>query len=302
LEQKFADVGDVDDLTNKRQALKEQMGENKKKISAFNVSTDHSKNTFVDATFMKSDLTPMNESLKGLNKQIAMYDKQIQEESQRLEADSQAKHEEAQRNLERARIAKDDAQSAIPAIAADLREAKAKTDDIETQGKALEPEIAKLRSDITRCDHTLHEIDRSANNHLVAFGNDIPRVLAMIEKHRWVGDKPIGPLGLHVKVKEPEKWAEVLRRTLFPVLTAFAVTDARDRDALKKILHGTKKYVTNTILNVVLTPRFVSQNVLIIIYEKDLFDYSRGEPDEKYLTALRALNVRFSYRYRLCQH
>jgi len=31
--------------------------------------------------------------------------------------------------------------------------------------------------------------------------------------------------------------------------------------------------------------------MMILIYEKDLFDYRQGEPPENYLTALRALDV-----------
>jgi hypothetical protein len=35
-----------------------------------------------------------------------------------------------------------------------------------------------------------------------------------------------------------------------------------------------------------------SGHILIIIYEKDMFDYSSGEPPEDMLTVLRALEVR----------
>jgi hypothetical protein len=35
-----------------------------------------------------------------------------------------------------------------------------------------------------------------------------------------------------------------------------------------------------------------SGHILIIIYEKDMFDYSNGEPPENMLTVLRALEVR----------
>ena len=35
----------------------------------------------------------------------------------------------------------------------------------------------------------------------------------------------------------------------------------------------------------------LSGHILIIIYEKDMFDYSSGEPPENMLTVLRALEV-----------
>ena len=34
-----------------------------------------------------------------------------------------------------------------------------------------------------------------------------------------------------------------------------------------------------------------SGQLLIVIYEKDLFDYRKGEPPENFLTVLRALDV-----------
>ena len=34
-----------------------------------------------------------------------------------------------------------------------------------------------------------------------------------------------------------------------------------------------------------------SVNLLIVIYEKDMFDYRNGEPPEHFLTVLRALDV-----------
>ena len=34
-----------------------------------------------------------------------------------------------------------------------------------------------------------------------------------------------------------------------------------------------------------------SGQLLIVIYEKDLFDFQRGEPPENFLTVLRALDV-----------
>jgi hypothetical protein len=38
-----------------------------------------------------------------------------------------------------------------------------------------------------------------------------------------------------------------------------------------------------------------STGILIIIFEKDMFDYKSGEPPENYLTVLRALEVRFFF-------
>jgi hypothetical protein len=59
---------------------------------------------------------------------------------------------------------------------------------------------------------------------------------------KWHGDVPVGPLGMHVKLKEMA-WADLMRIQLGGLMSAFAVTDARDRPQLKRLLDQTKKCV-----------------------------------------------------------
>jgi hypothetical protein len=96
---------------------------------------------------------------------------------------------------------------------------------------------------IMECEQMIERCVQQEKNSLAAYGRDIKGVLERIEKMRWLGDLPLGPLGVNVKVKEPEKWAELLRGQLGKYLTAFAITDARDRPQLKKVLEQSGKYV-----------------------------------------------------------
>lgn len=63
----------------------------------------------------------------------------------------------------------------------------------------------------------------------------MPAVLRLIASTRWKGDSPVGPLGLHVRLKE-NRWANALRLGLGHQLGGFAVTDYQDRGILRKIL------------------------------------------------------------------
>jgi hypothetical protein len=78
-------------------------------------------------------------------------------------------------------------------------------------------------------------------NNFAPYGKDIKRVLTQIERMKWHGQKPVGPLGVYVKVKDPQKWAPLLRSQLGGYMTAFACTDARDRPQLKRLLHDSGK-------------------------------------------------------------
>ena len=67
-------------------------------------------------------------------------------------------------------------------------------------------------------------------------------VLAEIGRSKWIGDKPVGPFGMFVKLKDP-RWAEILRNQLGSIMSSFAVTNAKDRSQLSQILQRTGKLV-----------------------------------------------------------
>lgn len=71
------------------------------------------------------------------------------------------------------------------------------------------------------------------------YGNWVEKVLKIIQNTRWAGEKPLGPLGLHLKLKD-KKWARVMRLGIGNLMGSFAVTSYQDRLTLKKILddHG----------------------------------------------------------------
>jgi chromosome segregation ATPase len=185
----------------------------------------------------------MNTSVQTFRHQIDDYDKQIQDETRRLAADTQAKREESQRNIEAARNAVAAKDGAIKDITDKMRTVDETMDAIKKEGEAKERELGELRKKISNAEQMLARVKESEKNKLVAYGQNIPQLLENIKRTKWLGDEPLGPLGMFVKVKEPEKWAELLRNQMGGVLTAFAVTDARDQKTLKKMLVASGKYV-----------------------------------------------------------
>jgi hypothetical protein len=86
------------------------------------------------------------------------------------------------------------------------------------------------------CDNTIKSAQQQSKDALVPYGKNIKQVLEKIKTMRWAGDMPLGPLGLYVKAKDPNRWGEILRNQIGNYLVAFAVTDARDRQQLKNLL------------------------------------------------------------------
>lgn len=97
----------------------------------------------------------------------------------------------------------------------------------------------KLRGDIEATQHNIDRLMNSQKNKINLFGNNLDRVLADVSHARWHGKTPVGPLGQYVELKDP-RWAELMRVNLGTMMASFAVTDAKDREPLNKILqkHG----------------------------------------------------------------
>ncbi|TFK33017.1 P-loop containing nucleoside triphosphate hydrolase protein [Crucibulum laeve] len=265
LEAEFRGLGDINDLVAQRENLQTKMRANKTKLSEYN-----------------ADINQMNVSITASNNQIKGLQKQIDEETRRLATHTQARHEELQRKIEAAREEVHTAEQIIQRVTEERKQYAVQCDTTKAEGVEKERKKAELQQKITECDNMIQRCMQQEKDSLAPYGRDIKRVLETIDKMRWAGDKPLGPLGVHVKAKDPKTWGEVLRNQLGGYLTAFAVTDARDQKQLKKLLVDSQ-----------------NSHVLIIIYEKDLFDYRSGEPADNYPTVLRALDISDPYVLRI---
>ncbi|KAF8625965.1 hypothetical protein AX17_006690 [Amanita inopinata Kibby_2008] len=265
LEQDFRALGDIDDLTTQKENLQKVIRENKTKIRTIN-----------------SEASQMDQSVSQINHQLEAYERQIAEETRRMEKHTQSKREETQRRLDEARQAVSAAEARISELAAQLRELEQANAALRSSSREDDSKINELRDQVQQRQHIIEQCRQQENDKYVPYGRNIKLLLEKIRSMKWAGEVPLGPLGVHVKAKDPKKWGNVLRLQLGQYLTAFAVTDARDRPVLKKLLNESG-----------------NSHALIVIYEKDLFDYSRGEPPENVLTVLRALEISDPYVLRI---
>ena len=176
-----------------------------------------------------------------MTKTIEDLQQQIDNETQRMAANTQAKRDEHQRKLATAKEAVDTEEAKLKEIAAEIRTLVDDLASVKKEGEAKDAELEQLRQKITHCQNMIARCNDLEKNRYVAYGNGISLVLQKINQMKWHGQKPLGPLGEYLKVKDSKKWAPLLRRQLGRLLTAFAVTDPRDQRMLKGILSETKK-------------------------------------------------------------
>ncbi|KAG1884988.1 P-loop containing nucleoside triphosphate hydrolase protein [Suillus subluteus] len=257
-------LGDIDHLTKQRDDLQEKMRSNRVKIGNF-----------------KNDEKQMNTSLNSLNDAIETYTRNIAEEERRLAADTQVKRDEFNRRLESARTDVTNADQAHKDFLEAKRQKLAEQDGIKHRGLAAEAKKNGAQERVVAAQSMISQCKEKGQNALAPYGRDIKGVLDQVAKMRWHGDVPVGPLGIHVKLKDMA-WADLMRIQLGGLMSAFAITDARDRPQLKRLLDQTK-----------------NSHVNIIISERDMFDFSAGEPPNHIPTVLRVLEITDPYVLRL---
>lgn len=250
-EEELKELGNINELTQKKDETQGRIRENKAVISGFNVRT------FLSLIFnpevslilplLQADLRQMDQSMSQTTKQIAELDAQIALENERMAAHTQAKHDDMQQRLEKAREDASTIETTLQGLQSQEKEQQSRSDTLQKEGISFDNMMKEKQGQIQSCVGMIERAKQAQQNSLVPYGRNIKEVLERIGMMNWLGEKPVGPLGMFVKAKDPQKWGQLLRSQLGGYLTAFAVTNAKDRTELKKLLDRTQKYVLSTI-------------------------------------------------------
>ncbi|KAI0632483.1 hypothetical protein C8Q77DRAFT_927990 [Trametes polyzona] len=226
---------------------------------------------------LKNDEKTMMESKTSVDSAIAELETKIRDEQTRLETRSKEKRDRAMQKLDEINAVLAHKEQRHKEIAAERQKLIAEADSARAEGEQLQRDQQDLRNRLVECEQRIQRCSEMERSKLAQFGNGMDAILHEINNTRWHGQPPVGPFGLYVKVKDPERWARLLRIIIGNAMGSFAITDARDHPTLHAILHKHKN------------------NAQIIIAGVDMFDFSAGEPAPQYLTVLRALEVSDQY-------
>ncbi|KAK0186629.1 P-loop containing nucleoside triphosphate hydrolase protein [Armillaria mellea] len=269
-EEEITAMGDVQDLTATKEELNNELRSNKRLLRDMLVRF---------LTSYISEEKEMQTAHSAAKVAIESIQKQIADETRRLEADTQARRDESQRRLDEARSLLLVAEEAVAPVVASKGEIDSHIQALKAQITTAENNLRNASEGIDRCREMVRNCELQEQNQYAAYGRNIPHILEQIKRMRWKGDPPTGPLGVHVKVREPQKWADLLRRQLRGLLVAWAVTDGADLFQLRKLLNENG-----------------NGGLQIVVAKRDpTFDYTSGEPPTRYLTALRALEISDPY-------
>jgi hypothetical protein len=183
----------------------------------------------------------MSASVETTKNQILEIDQQIEKESQRMALQTQTKHDETQRKIEEEKGLIEQFEKRLADIMMERKETGLELDRIQERGNEEGKKLRPLQDQIQHCETMIRTAKEREHDTLVPYGRNIKSILEKIDGMRWFGEKPLGPLGQHVKARDPARWGDILRSQLTSLLCAFAITDARDRAPLKKLFIDTGK-------------------------------------------------------------
>jgi structural maintenance of chromosomes protein 6 len=180
-------------------------------------------------------------AFQQLNKVIADTAAQIDDETRRMEADTQAKRDAVRARLDAADGALREAEERLRAVNAQIVARKEEADAVREEGRGLADAKARLQREIEGLEEQIARARDAVSHRLAPYGRGVDALVERVRQARWHGEVPVGPFGAHVRVREPEMWAALMRVQLGNLMFRFAITDARDRPALQKMLRDSGK-------------------------------------------------------------
>jgi chromosome segregation ATPase len=98
---------------------------------------------------------------------------------------------------------------------------------------------------VAQANQEVQNLIRTKDDTLQSFHNNMPNAFREIQRRvKEFRDAPIGPLGMHVKLRDPkdEDWVKILEKMFGKNLNAFLVTNFDDRKKLESILQKYRWY------------------------------------------------------------
>jgi structural maintenance of chromosomes protein 6 len=188
---------------------------------------------------LRADMRRLNEQVESHKKKIETHQRAIDEERRRLAAADNGEHG---RKLERIQ----DLKTRIEQLKAEREEhngsngalAKAKAEADQAVARASKDKADKVAA-VQEKERHISQLSRDSGNWMSAFPKGLPELMRAISREARFREKPVGPLGRHVRLLKPE-WSKILETAFGTTLHAFAVTSKADQVLLSKLIRETR--------------------------------------------------------------
>ncbi|KLT43062.1 P-loop containing nucleoside triphosphate hydrolase protein [Cutaneotrichosporon oleaginosum] len=220
-------------------------------------------------------------SVKECKGEIMSRDEEIAEMEEKLAA---AQREQAGEmnpeqvkllaQLEKADAQKSGLQRQLPQSERAVATAKAELDEATKALSDIQLEATEAERQYSEAKRSLDNLQARRTDRLAPYGRNLRWVMQAIEAAQWKHSKPIGPLGLHVKLKDPV-YRNCLSNMLGSSLCSFAVRDPADQNTLQRIFEQCAR--DNNFSASPARDRGPPNLPAVTWYKGDRFDFSNGD-------------------------
>ncbi|RYP92582.1 hypothetical protein DL770_001340 [Monosporascus sp. CRB-9-2] len=272
IEEKTEELKKVDQVVQEAKQELERIREEEGEVKAAETEA-HDK--FNDARKLLTDThtqeRDLHSNLQSASERVKEYQGKIREEEQRLEEINGGALTEKQKELQEAKQAEKDVQTAIDAHSADTSRLDNELASAENEERSAAGRLEQKKREVSAAEIRLRDLSQNRIDPLAGFDPKIPHLLKSIENDTGFSQKPIGPIGTLIQLTKP-KWGGVIERYLGGNLSAFIAMSRSDQKRLQSHMDRLRMRSPPPIL---IAPRHSLSNL--------------REPDSRFDTIMRVL-------------
>ncbi|EEA19748.1 Structural maintenance of chromosomes protein 6 [Talaromyces marneffei ATCC 18224] len=221
---------------------------------------------------IKAEQRRIDQSVKSLNSAIEALKQQIADENKRLADIAGGDIARRQEELAHRRAEADEAEEKLNQHQGGFKDLQDAVRDADQIVKQVTAPIQKQKREIDQAETLLRSLSKDRGQALSGFSEKMPQLLNAIAREKSFNQRPVGPVGNHVRLKKPE-WSAVIEQSLNNTLNSFIVTSKKDMNILMQIMQR---------LNCVMP---------ILIGSNGAIDTTANEPDKRFDTILSVLEI-----------
>lgn len=166
--------------------------------------------------------------IRAAETRIVRVQKEIEDEHRRLSDADGGMHTGRRAEIEEKRIEAQEAKDRIMSHENELAALKDKVERARVESDACQSDSKQARSEVQKAEERLSNLERDRGQLRTAYPPSMPRLLKAIQQDHGFNDKPIGPIGNHVRLLDPQ-WSSILERQFGSALDSFIVTSKADQ-------------------------------------------------------------------------
>ncbi|GMK57361.1 hypothetical protein CspeluHIS016_0401950 [Cutaneotrichosporon spelunceum] len=227
-----------------------------------------------DLAAAKTAITQCKGEIQAREDEIAVIEDKLAAARREQEGEVNPEQLRLQQQLEAAEAQKSGLVRMLPQNERAVATAKAAVDETETALRAAENEYNEADRNTNDIRRNLDNLQARRTDRLAPYGRNLRSVMQAIESTQWKHSKPIGPIGLYVKLVDPV-YRNCFSNMLGSSLCSFVVRDPADQNTLQRIFEqcGRQSNFSASPVRQGGPPNFPS----ITLYKGDRYDFSNGD-------------------------